>query len=405
MNPESNRRFLFTSESVGKGHPDKICDQISDAVVDKALETDPFSRVAIDTVVKSNLVMLVGEITTKAVIDYEEIVRNVLKQIGYTHAWGLDPDTCTVLTHITQQSQEISSGVEQSREDIWDLGAGDQGLMFGYATDETEECMPQSAVLAHELARKLSSLRETVDWLGPDSKTQVTMEYTEKLVDGLVFLIPERVHTIVISTQHKEHMKTEDIREFLIESVIKHVIPEHLLVDTKYVLQPSGRFVVGGPKADSGLTGRKIIVDSYGGWCAHGGGAYSGKDWSKVDRTGAYLARWISKSLVKAGICKRVLVQISYAIGVKDPLALYVDTYGTSRYTQNEVLNIIHNNWNMRLGHVVNELQLYKPIYQETATFGHFGKGTSPWEMVKSIVLPEKENGEKILAIPNTISK
>ncbi|KAI5191946.1 S-adenosylmethionine synthetase [Nematocida sp. AWRm77] len=381
--------FLFTSESVGKGHPDKICDQISDSIVDACLEQDPFSRVAVDAVIKSGMVMLVGELTTTAVCDLEKIVREVLRDAGYTHAWGLDPEAATVLSLITKQSQDISDGVEQKKADLWDLGAGDQGIMFGYATDETKERMPLTTQLSHMLGEKLNQLRQTVDWLGPDSKTQVTVEYEEETKNGLVELVPKRVDTIVISTQHKEEVSTEYIREYLVEHLIKKVVPAHLLVNTRYVLQPSGKFVIGGPKADSGLTGRKIVVDSYGGWGAHGGGAFSGKDWSKVDRTGAYAARWIAKSLVDAGVCKRALVQLSYAIGMKDPISLYVDVYGTSKHSNTEILQIIKANWNLRLGSIVKALGLDRPIYKQTSVFGHFGKPNLPWEVSLPLSFPK----------------
>lgn len=392
MCAEYKRRFFFTSESVGKGHPDKICDQISDAIVDMCLSQDKFSRVAVDVVVKSSMVVIVGEITTKACVDYEEVARNVLRDAGYTYEWGLDPDACTVLIHITKQSVDISNGLEHDQKNRWDLGAGDQGIMFGYATDETPERMPLSISLAHKLAIGLCNLRNTVDWLGPDAKTQVTLEYEERTEGGISFIIPVRVDTIVISTQHKESISTEEIKKFLIENLIKKIIPERFLVDTKYVLQPSGKFTIGGPKADSGLTGRKLVVDSYGGWGAQGGGAYSGKDWSKVDRSGAYAARWIARSLVDAGICKRVLVQLSYAIGVKEPISLYVDTYGSSQRTTEEILEVIRSNWNLRLGEIVKELALDAPIYRNTSVFGHFGREEFSWEKSKKIIIPEKEN-------------
>lgn len=380
--------FLFTSESVGKGHPDKLCDQISDAILDACLAQDPFSRVAVDAVIKSGMVMLVGELTTAAVINQEEIARQVLRDAGYTHEWGLDPEAVTVLSVLTKQSQEISDGVEQTKSDLWDLGAGDQGLMFGYATDETPERMPLTAQLAHRLGEGLAALRATVDWLGPDSKTQVTIEYQDPAAGAAsaASLVPVRVDTIVISTQHRADVPTETIREYLIEELIKRVVPAELLQNTRYVLQPSGKFVIGGPKADSGLTGRKIIVDSYGGWGAHGGGAYSGKDWSKVDRTGAYAARWIAKSLVDANVCKRVLVQIAYAIGVKEPISLYVDAYGTSRYSNAAILELINQNWDLRLGSIVQRLGLDRPIYRQTAVFGHFGKEYLPWEISHPVV-------------------
>ncbi|OAG32022.1 S-adenosylmethionine synthetase [Nematocida displodere] len=400
MHKDSGRKFLFTSESVGKGHPDKLCDQISDGIVDACLAQDKFSRVAVDAVIKSGMVMLVGELTTKAVIDHEEITRKVLREAGYTHEWGLDPEACTILSLITKQSLDISDGLERVQKDPWDLGAGDQGIMFGYATDETDSRMPQTAALSHALAQGLYELRKTVDWLGPDSKTQVTMEYEETENNGIKSLTPMRVDTIVISTQHKEDKGTEEICAFLLEHLIKKVVPSHLLVNTRYVLQPSGKFVVGGPKADSGLTGRKLVVDSYGGWGAHGGGAYSGKDWSKVDRTGAYAARWIAKSLVDAGICKRVLVQVSYAIGVKDPISLYVDVYGSSPFSNEYILTIIKQNWDLRLGAVVQELSLDRPIYQQTSVFGHFGREGFPWEVSKAINTPSgKDSGSKVWAV------
>lgn len=392
MAANQKEHFLFTSESVGKGHPDKLCDQISDSIVDACLLQDSFSRVAVDAVIKSGMVVLVGELTTKAVIDFEKITRSVLREAGYTHEWGLDPDACTIITNITKQSIEISNGLEQIREDPWDLGAGDQGIMFGYATDETPERMPQTVSLAHKLARGLYALRQTVDWLGPDNKTQVTMEYEQTVQNGISILTPIRVDTIVISTQHKETVETDYIRHFLVEKLIKKIIDPKLLIDTKYVLQPSGKFVVGGPKADSGLTGRKLVVDSYGGWGAHGGGAYSGKDWSKVDRTGAYAARWIARSLVDSGICKRALVQISYAIGVRDPISIYVDSYGSSEYTNETIMSLIKSNWNLRLGEIVKALGLDKPIYKATSVFGHFGRDEFPWEKSKLLTPPRLEN-------------
>lgn len=381
-------RFLFTSESVGIGHPDKLCDQISDAVLDACLAQDAFSRVAVDTVVKSGLVMLVGELTTKAVINCEDIARGVIRDAGYTHEWGLDHESCTVLTMITKQSQEISDGLESDKADVWDLGAGDQGIMFGYATEETPERVPLTSLLAHNLAQGLCELRKEVPWLGPDSKTQVTLEYELLHSGGISELHPVRVDTIVISTQHDESVGNKEIKSFLCEHLIDKIVPRHLLLGTKYVLQPSGKFVLGGPKADSGLTGRKIIVDSYGGWGAHGGGAFSGKDWSKVDRTGAYAARWIARSLVDAGVCKRVLVQLSYAIGVKEPISLHVDCYNSSAFTNQQILKIIQSNWNLRLGAIVKELELHRPIYAKTSVFGHFGREGFPWEKSKPVAIP-----------------
>lgn len=406
MQSPERTSFFFTSESVGIGHPDKLCDQISDAILDACLSQDRFSRVAVDAVVKSDTVILVGELTSSASIDYERIVRGVLKSAGYTKQWGLDPDACQIQVHITRQSEDISQGLEQVLEDKWDLGAGDQGIMFGYATDETQEKMPQTAVLAHALAKGLHELRQTTVWLGPDSKTQVTMEYEETKESANTILRPLRVDTIVISTQHSEEMGKEEICSFLIENLIKKIVPASLLSNTKYILQPSGKFVLGGPKADSGLTGRKIVVDSYGGWGAHGGGAYSGKDWSKVDRTGSYAARWIAKSLVHAGVCKRILVQISYAIGVKYPISLYVETYNTSSYTSSEILEIIRANWDLRLGSLVKELGLDAPVYSRTSVFGHFGRDGFTWEHPKPLNLNTLNtlNTLNALSISNALS-
>ncbi|KAI9499182.1 S-adenosylmethionine synthase [Zychaea mexicana] len=375
--------FLFTSESVGEGHPDKICDQVSDAILDACLEQDPLSKVACETAAKTGMIMVFGEITTKANLDYQKIIRNAIKQIGYDDSdKGFDYKTCNVLVAIEQQSPDISQGLVQKSFNIEDIGAGDQGII--YATDETPEMMPMTVVLAHKLNKRMADLRRdgTLSWLRPDSKTQVTIEY-KKEANGA--LTPLRVDTVVISVQHAETIETEDLRKALMEHIIKPVIPENLLKDTVYHLQPSGKFIIGGPQGDAGLTGRKIIVDTYGGWGAHGGGAFSGKDWSKVDRSAAYTARWIAKSLVNAKLARRALVQLSYAIGVAEPLSVFVDTYGTGSKPDAELVEIIRKNWDLRPGVIVKELDLFKPIYQKTAAYGHFGREEFTWEQAKEL--------------------
>ena len=382
-----NRR-LFTSESVTEGHPDKICDQISDSILDAILEKDANARVACETSVTTGLVLVAGEITTSAYVDIPSIVRETIKGIGYTRAkYGFDSETCAVLSSIDEQSADIAQGVDKalearegtmSDEEIEAIGAGDQGLMFGFACNETEELMPLPISLAHKLSRRLTEVRKngTLTYLRPDGKTQVTVEYDENNK-------PVRVDTIVISTQHDPEATLEQIQSDLKEQVINAVVPVELLdTETKYFINPTGRFVIGGPQGDAGLTGRKIIVDTYGGYARHGGGAFSGKDATKVDRSAAYAARYVAKNIVAAGLADRAEVQLAYAIGVAQPVSIAVDTFGTGTISEEKLVELIRNTFDLRPAGIIKMLDLRRPIYKQTAAYGHFGRTDVdlPWE-------------------------
>lgn len=388
VRPPLPGNFLFTSESVNEGHPDKMCDQISDAILDACLAQDPLSKVACETCTKTNLVMVFGEISTSAVVDYEKVVRDTVKAIGYdSEEKGIDYKTMKVLVAIEEQSLDIAQAVHLNKP-VEQIGAGDQGHMFGYATDETEELMPLSHSLATRLGKQLTDVRKngTMPYLRPDGKTQVTIEYRNE--NGQ--MVPQRVHTILISTQHAPEVSNDTLRQDLMAHVITPVVPSRLLDDnTIYHLNPSGKFVTGGPHGDAGLTGRKIIIDTYGGWGAHGGGAFSGKDASKVDRSAAYAARWVAKSLVASGLCKRCLVQVSYSIGVAQPLSMFVDSYNTVTpgLTDADLLDIVASNFDFRPGFLVRDLDLQKPIFSQTAVYSHFGRMEEQfaWEKPKDL--------------------
>lgn len=381
---------LFTSESVTEGHPDKICDQISDAVLDSILSKDPSARVACETAVTTGMVLVMGEISTNCYVDIPKLVRETVKGIGYDRAkYGFDCETCSVLTSIDEQSSDIAMGVDEAlesregeKDDVEAVGAGDQGMMFGFATNETEEFMPLPIAMAHKLSRKLSEVRKngTLPYLRPDGKTQVTVEYDDNKV--------VRIDAIVISTQHGEDVTQEQIREDLMKYVIKEVVPAELLDEnTKYYINPTGRFVVGGPQGDSGLTGRKIIVDTYGGYGRHGGGAFSGKDPTKVDRSAAYAARWVAKNLVAAGVADKLEIQLAYAIGVAKPVSIEVETFGTGKKSEEEIVAIVEKVFDLRPGAIIRDLELRRPIYKQTAAYGHFGRNdlNLPWEQLNKV--------------------
>ena len=386
-------KLLFTSESVTEGHPDKICDQISDAVLDALMEQDPMSRVACETSITTGLVLVMGEITTKAYVDIQKIVRETIREIGYDRAkYGFDCDTCGVITAIDEQSADIAMGVDKALEakehlmsddDIEAIGAGDQGMMFGFATNETPEYMPYPIALAHKLARKLTEVRKngTLSYLRPDGKTQVTVEYDE---NGKA----KRLDAVVLSTQHGEEVSQEQIHEDIKKYVFDPVLPADMVdEDTKFFINPTGRFVIGGPNGDSGLTGRKIIVDTYGGYARHGGGAFSGKDCTKVDRSAAYAARYVAKNIVAAGLADKCEIQLSYAIGVARPTSIMVDTFGTGKVSDEKLVEIIRENFDLRPAGIIKMLDLRRPIYKQTAAYGHFGRTDLdlPWEKLDKV--------------------
>lgn len=392
-----SERHLFTSESVSEGHPDKIADQISDAILDAMLEQDPHARVACETSVTTGLVLVFGEVSTTAYVDIQSVVRETIKSIGYNDSKiGFDGDTCAVLVALDEQSPDIAQGVDEALEKrdgevdpLDQIGAGDQGLMFGYATDETPEFMPLALSLSHKLMQRIASLRHSgeLSYLRPDAKAEVTVEYDDNNV-------PERIDTVVLSTQHDDQVTLEQIRKDVIEQVIKNVIPAELLDDqTKYYINPTGRFVIGGPQGDAGLTGRKVIVDTYGGAAHHGGGAFSGKDATKVDRSASYAARYIAKNIVAAGFAKTVEVQLAYAIGVAQPVSVSVDTFGTGSVSNNALTDAIRNNFDLRPQGIIEMLDLQRPIYKKTAAYGHFGRTDIdlPWEHLDKVEALKKE--------------
>lgn len=383
-------KILFTSESVTEGHPDKICDRISDSILDTLLEQDPMSRVACETAITTGLVLVMGEITTSATVDYQKIVRDTIKEIGYDDSEkGFDCSTCGVMIAIDKQSADIALGVDKALEakltdsEIGAIGAGDQGLMFGYATNETEDFMPYPIYLAHKLTRQLSKVRKegTLSYLRPDGKSQVTVEYDK---DGK----PLRLDAVVVSSQHSEDVTWEQIKADIKKYVIDPILPKELLDDeTKIYINPTGRFVIGGPAGDSGVTGRKIIVDTYGGWARHGGGAFSGKDSTKVDRSASYAARYVAKNLVAAGLCEKAEIQLSYAIGVASPTSVRIDTFGTGKLPDEKLADIILENFDLRPAGIIQKLNLRRPIYKETASYGHFGRNDLdlPWEKTDKV--------------------
>ena len=381
-------KFLFTSESVTEGHPDKICDQISDAILDAIMEADPNSRVACETATTTGLVLVMGEITTNAYVDIQKIVRETVREIGYTRGkFGFDADNCAVITAIDEQSTDIAMGVNKALEakenrmsddEIEAIGAGDQGMMFGYASNETPELMPYAISLAHKLALRLTAVRKdgTLPYLRPDGKTQVTVEYDE---NGK----PARLDAVVLSTQHSEEVTQEQIHEDIKKHVFDVILPQDMVdADTKFFINPTGRFVIGGPHGDSGLTGRKIIVDTYGGYARHGGGAFSGKDCTKVDRSAAYAARYVAKNIVAAGLADKCEIQLSYAIGVAHPTSIMVDTFGTGKISETKMVEMIRENFDLRPAGIIKMLDLRRPIYKQTAAYGHFGRTDIdlPWE-------------------------
>ena len=386
-------RLLFTSESVTEGHPDKMCDQISDAILDALLEQDPMSRVACETATTTGLVMVMGEITTKGYVDIQKVVRNTVREIGYDRAkYGFDCDTCGVIVALDEQSPDIAMGVDKALEakenkmtdeELEAIGAGDQGMMFGYATNETDEYMPYPIYLAHKLARQLTKVRKdgTLRYLRPDGQTQVTVEYDE---NGK----PSRLDAVVLSTQHDEEVTQEQIHKDIKKYVFDEILPAEMVDEnTKFFINPTGRFVIGGPHGDSGLTGRKIIVDTYGGMARHGGGAFSGKDCTKVDRSAAYAARYVAKNIVAAGLADRCEIQLSYAIGVAQPTSIMVDTFGTSKLREDQLVEMIRKHFDLRPAGIIKMLDLRRPIYKQTAAYGHFGRDDLdlPWEKLDKV--------------------
>ena len=391
-------KLLFTSESVTEGHPDKMCDAISDAILDALLEQDPMSRVACETATTTGLVLVMGEITTKAYVDIQKIVRDTIREIGYTRGkYGFDADTCGVITAIDEQSGDIAMGVDKALEakehkmtddQIEAIGAGDQGMMFGFATNETDEYMPYPIALAHKLARQLTKIRKdgTLPYLRPDGKTQVTVEYD----DGK----PSRLDAVVLSTQHDPDITQEQIHEDIKREVFDKILPADMVDDeTKFFINPTGRFVIGGPHGDAGLTGRKIIVDTYGGYARHGGGAFSGKDCTKVDRSAAYAARYVAKNIVAAGLADKCEIQLSYAIGVAEPTSIMVDTFGTGKKSNQELVDLIRKYFDLRPAGIIKMLDLRRPIYKQTAAYGHFGRNDLdlPWERLDKVDLLKGE--------------